>query len=107
VYEGRHAEALKLATEALDRARELDEYATRAPLLERLIGYALVQARRADEARPHFDESLRVAEETNAEYELALTMKALADTGAPEYGPLAQVVFDRLGVVSTPYVPLP
>jgi class 3 adenylate cyclase/tetratricopeptide (TPR) repeat protein len=107
VFEGRYAEALELATRALERARELDEHATRAPLLERLIGYALAQARRPDEARPHFDESLRAAERASAEYELALTMRALADTGASEYRGLAEVVFDRLGVISTPYVPLP
>jgi tetratricopeptide (TPR) repeat protein len=107
VLEGRHAEARELASRTLERARELDEYLTRAPLLERLIGYTLAQARRPDEARPHFEESLRVAEQTGAEYELALTMRARADTGEREYAWLAQVVFDRLGVVSTPYVPLP
>jgi tetratricopeptide (TPR) repeat protein len=104
VFEGRYADALPLLEELLAGA---DLSAVQRAMVERLLGYAKWQARRKDEARPHFDESMRIATEAGAEYELALTMKALADTCAPEFAGLAQVVFDRLGVVSTPHVPLP
>jgi len=108
VLEGRHEEARALAEETLRRAAEVGLGAPRARL-ERLLGYALHQARRPDEARPHFDESVRIARELGADYELALTLKALADTGADGGAERAeaQEIFDRLGVVSTPRVPLP
>jgi class 3 adenylate cyclase/tetratricopeptide (TPR) repeat protein len=103
VLEGRHEQALQGAIALLDAAGQT---VTRAQL-ERHLGYALLQARRSEEAREHFLESLRVAQEVEAEYELALTMRALADTGAPEYAPRAQKIFDRLGVVSHPLIPVP
>ena len=43
-------------------------------LLERSIGYALHQARRPEEARPHFEASLRIAERhKNEEFIIALS----------------------------------
>jgi predicted ATPase/class 3 adenylate cyclase len=106
VLAGRYADALPLLDAVI--AEVVDEEPTAlAAMVQRLSGYALYQARRKDEARPRFDESLRIATDAEAEYELALTMRALAETGAPEYGPLADVILERLGVVSTPYVPLP
>src|SRR5262249_42688010 len=70
-------------------------------LIERSIGYALHQARRPDEARPHFDESLRIAREQKAEYEVALTLRALAATGASDGDPRAEseAILERLHVV--------
>ena len=104
VLEGRHAEARELATELRERApRESIERVQ----LERTLGYALHQARRPDEARGHLEESLCLARELELEYEIALSMRALADTGAPEYDGLADEIFERLGVIATPQVPLP
>jgi tetratricopeptide (TPR) repeat protein len=107
VLEGRHREAFDVATATLEHTERVGEVAPRTALLERLRGYAKVQGREPELARPHFDESLRAARDLEAEYELALTMHALAQTGASEYAPLADVVLGRLGVVATPYVPLP
>ena len=81
VFEGRHQEALEVATECRDAAANSPVGGLEA-LIERSIGYALHQARRPDEARPHFEESLRIARELNAQYEVALTLRALAATGA-------------------------
>jgi tetratricopeptide (TPR) repeat protein len=104
VLEGRHAEARELAAELWERApRESIERVQ----LERTLGYALHQARRPDEARRHFEESLCLARELELEYEIGLSMRALADTGAPEYDGLADEIFERLGVIATPQVPLP
>jgi tetratricopeptide (TPR) repeat protein len=111
VLEGRHAEAIELATAVL-----ADENAAGAVriLAERVLGYALHQARRPDDGRPHFEESLRLAREGSSDYETALTLRAIADTasGAAEEtdragGAEAAATLARLGVVSLPSVPLP
>jgi tetratricopeptide (TPR) repeat protein len=99
VLEGSHREALALAQGVLAEGPDA--------LVERLIGYALAQDRRPEEARPHFEESLRLARERGARYELARTLRALAETGSPEHAAEAQELLDSLGVVSLPRVPLP
>ena len=79
-------------------------------LVERSIGYALHQARRPEEARPHFEESLRIARELKAEYEVALTLRAMAATRYPsdeDLGAQSDAILERLGVVLVPSVPLP
>ena len=109
VFEGRYQEALEVARECRDAA-------TRSPvggleaLIERSIGYALHQARRPDEARPHFDESLRIARNLKVQYEVALTLRAMAATGYPSDEDLSvesDEILEQLGVVSVPAVPLP
>jgi tetratricopeptide (TPR) repeat protein len=109
VYEGRYQEALELATSSR-------EAATRSPvggveaLLERSMGYALHQARRPEEARPHFEKSLRIALGLKVQYEVALTLRAMAATKHPSDEDLAaqgDEILKRLGVVKLPAVPLP
>jgi hypothetical protein len=73
---------------------------------ERLHGYALVQARRADEAGPRFDRSLKLARGQGADYEVALTLEAQARTAGGEEAESKEIL-DRLGVLETPVVPLP
>jgi len=98
--------------EALELVRSLEE-ASENPLLdpfvERLHGYALVQARRADEARPCFERSLELARGLEADYEVALTLEALSRTrlGGQDAEAEGKEIFGRLGVISTPHVPLP
>ncbi len=75
VLEGRYGEAIQLATETL--ADESAGDAVRI-LAERALGYALHQARRPDEARPHLEESLLLARKAASEYDIALTLRALA-----------------------------
>jgi tetratricopeptide (TPR) repeat protein len=74
---------------------------------ERTLGYALVQARRRDDARPHFERSLEIGESIGARFEVALTLRALADTGAPELHGRSEELFAELGVVSVAQPPLP
>jgi hypothetical protein len=79
-------------------------------LIERSIGYALHQARRPEEARPHFEESLRIARELKVQYEVALTLRAMAATHHPTTEDLAaqsDEILEGLGVVSLAPVPLP
>jgi hypothetical protein len=76
-------------------------------MLERLAGYAIVQSRAPlEQALPHFDTSLAVAREANAQYELALTLRAVAETTRGERS-VADAMLTRLGVVAVPTVPLP
>jgi tetratricopeptide (TPR) repeat protein len=109
VFEGRYQEALELATECREAASKSPVGGVEA-LIERSIGYALHQARRPDEARPHLDESLRIARELKVEYEVALTLRAMAATGYPsdeDFGAQSDAILERLGVVVVPAVPLP
>jgi class 3 adenylate cyclase/tetratricopeptide (TPR) repeat protein len=106
VLAGRYQEALDVVPAALEAA---GENALLGAFLERLHGYALVQARRAPEAGAHLEQSLELAREFPADYEVALTLEALARTGlgAPEAEAESRAILERLGVVSTPAVPLP
>jgi class 3 adenylate cyclase/tetratricopeptide (TPR) repeat protein len=106
VLAGRFQEALEVLPAVLEAA---NENPLLHPFLERLHGYALVQARRTEEAGPHLERSLELARELGADYEVALTLEALGRTGVgdPEAVPESTAIFERLGVVSTPLVPLP
>ncbi len=109
VFEGRYKEALEVATECRDAAARSPVGGVEA-LIERSIGYALHQARRPEEARPHFDASLRIARELKVKYEVALTLRAMAATGYPSADDLAaesDEILEQLDVVSLPTVPLP
>jgi tetratricopeptide (TPR) repeat protein len=109
VFEGRYKEALEVANECREAAAKSPVGGVEA-LIERSIGYSLHQARRAEEARPHFEESLRIARELKVQYEVALTLRAMAATGYPNADDLAtesDEILERLGVVSLPTVPLP
>ena len=97
VLEGRY-------TEALDAVAALPEG---DPMVERLTGYAIVQSRAPlAEAKPHFETSLAAARATNRPYELALTLRALAEM-TQNHDEEADRILSELGVVSTPRVPLP
>ena len=106
VLGGRYQDALKMLPSAVGGAVETPVLCA---TLERLWGYALIQARRPDEAGPHLQHSLELASGVDAEYEVALTLQALAL--ARFRGQKCEVecreILDRLGVISTPLVPLP
>jgi tetratricopeptide (TPR) repeat protein len=109
VLEGRYSEALEVASALLEAARETPFGGLEA-LVERTIGLALHQARRPDEGRQHLLESLRIARDLRAVYEEALTLRALADTKAPDadaHRAESDAILARLGVVSLAKVPLP
>ena len=80
VLEGRYAEARsssprrwRRSARSAPRDRSLSSSGS--------AGYALIQAREAGEtARKHFEASLATARDVEAQYEIALTLRALADT---------------------------
>jgi class 3 adenylate cyclase/tetratricopeptide (TPR) repeat protein len=109
----RKAECLVLAgdyQEALALLRPLlaDDAGGQRAAVERLVGYALVQSRAPfEEARTHFEASAAAADATRAQYELALTRRALAETSGAGSDEEADAALERLGVVGTTPVPLP
>jgi tetratricopeptide (TPR) repeat protein len=117
VLEGRGAEALALAEATLQVSMQEDDDPPDAALLHRVRGYALLQTGDPARAREAFDASLASARARDADFEVALTLVALAThatrTGTAE--PDAVAAFEaestallaRLGVRSLPGVPLP
>jgi hypothetical protein len=101
----RHQEALESLPAALEA---VEDRPLVGAFLERLHGYALVQARRSSEAAPRFERSLELARGLGADYEVALT-EALGRTrlGDPEAETESRAILERLGVLATPVVPLP
>jgi class 3 adenylate cyclase/tetratricopeptide (TPR) repeat protein len=109
--QGRSAQALELATEALVRSETLGGPAT--PQLQRVRGCALAQLGRLSEARVALQESVAGARDREAEYEEALALHGLARIAAMEEGPDApelearyRAIFKRLGVVAAPVIPI-
>jgi tetratricopeptide (TPR) repeat protein len=109
--QSRAAEALELATEALARSETLGGPAT--PQLQRLRGCALAQLVRLAEARQALEESVAGARGREAEYEEALALQGLArvaaiegSSDAPELDARYRAIFERLGVVAAPMIPI-
>jgi tetratricopeptide (TPR) repeat protein len=90
-------EVLEAADSALAHLEEAGAPAALRVLLERVRGTALARAGRFDQARGTLEHALEVADRANAEFELALTLRAAArlDGGISSK---AHEIFDRLGV---------
>jgi class 3 adenylate cyclase/tetratricopeptide (TPR) repeat protein len=108
---GRSTQALEIATEALGRSETLGGPAT--PQLHRVRGCALAQLGRLSEAREALEESVAGARNREAEYEEALALQGLARIGAIEGSEDApalearyRAIFERLGVVAAPMIPI-
>ena len=108
VLAGRFQEAMEICDDALVQAAEIGGGEAPRISLERSLGYSLVQARRTEEAKPHLETSAELARTLKLDYELALTLKAIADTGTdPSVGAEARELLNRLGVVVVAEPPLP
>ena len=109
VFEGRYAEAIAEAS-TLREAAQASPFGGLEALILRQLGLALCQARKPGEARPHFVEALRIARDLQAEFEVALTLRAMADVrfdDTGEFRAASEAILARLGIVSVPAVPLP
>jgi hypothetical protein len=120
VLEGSPAAALDLAGEALLETETTAGVAVLAVMLQRLSGWALMQAGRQHDARIPLAESLRIARlesenlgMRNIEYEIALTLDALvqlAELGreaADELATERDAILAALDVVKIDRPPLP
>jgi tetratricopeptide (TPR) repeat protein len=115
VLAGAFKEARTLIETIRARAEDATAGATLNVMLDRLEGYATMQAREPRRARPPLERSLEEARRIRADYEVALTLEALSEleervgsrSRADEYRQESNEILDRLGVVYTPRVPLP
>jgi class 3 adenylate cyclase/tetratricopeptide (TPR) repeat protein len=104
--EGRHGEALALASTTLTAARALSELPVQAPLLHRIIGACLDAAGQHAEAAEAYATGLAVARKREAAHEIAFTLTAIAArsrlTGiaaAPDGVAEAREIRSQLGLV--------
>jgi tetratricopeptide (TPR) repeat protein len=101
--------AAALAELALERARVLGGVAAQTPLLYRVRGVALFKTGDVTSARAALDQSHEAGRTRGADYEVALTLDALADLdehAGQAHNNLArlesQAILQRLGVIWTP-----
>jgi tetratricopeptide (TPR) repeat protein len=111
VLRGLADEALKRASMALVEAETLVGVSVQTPLLQRIQGYALMQLGRLDDAAAAFDSSLLVAHSRKAPYDVALTMRAIAQLArlqgseSSAFGRESDRILSGLGIVAVPDVP--
>ena len=111
VFQGRAEEALERVSAALIDAEALEGVSVQTPLLQRIRGYALMQMERREEAAEAFEASLAVAEAREAPYDVALTLRAMAEltraqgTDASAIEHRSDELLAELGVVAVPDVP--
>ncbi len=105
--------ALARAEETLQRA-ERSDVAVQAPLLHRIRGWGLMQLGDLPAARKALEQSLQAAREMDAAYEVGVTLTSLARldrlegrTQEPELWAETRRIYERLGVLSVPFAPLP
>ena len=101
--------ALDLATTALEASTSSGEGGMSVSLLERIRGYASAQLGEMDEARADLESSLKVARDRGEEYDVALSLMALARLDGLADLQLVQEAGDiltRLGVIAVPVMAL-
>jgi class 3 adenylate cyclase/tetratricopeptide (TPR) repeat protein len=105
-------EAIREVEAALAEIERSGEGSLQHALVHRLRGYALAQQGKPGEAKAAFEQSLELARAADETYELALTLDAIgrlkAERGEDGSAEAAEArgLLARLGVVSTPDVPL-
>jgi class 3 adenylate cyclase/tetratricopeptide (TPR) repeat protein len=103
---------LELSGDLLARVAREEGASTLEAMLERLRGCALMQGARLGEAEASLRQSTSVARSASMEYEVALSLDALAVLGRLQGASTADVeterdaIFARLGVVSVPVLPI-
>jgi tetratricopeptide (TPR) repeat protein len=114
VLAGYPAAAIELANDVDARAKRMNASPYVSMLVERVLGYAYAQAGDPLTGWSRLGYSLVRSREAAADYESALTLQALGAVGhllgldrAGEFADEAAALFERLGVVRTPTVPLP
>jgi class 3 adenylate cyclase/tetratricopeptide (TPR) repeat protein len=112
ILAGESTEALYQADETLKAIEQTGGGSLQHALVHRLRGYALMQQGDLEGAGEALEESLKVARSADETYELALTLEASArlaelrgEDGSAE-AKESKGLLARLGVVSTPEIPL-
>jgi class 3 adenylate cyclase/tetratricopeptide (TPR) repeat protein len=105
--------ALETVRDAMGQASGLGGIPELSTLLHRLHGNALMQLGDLDRARTAFEASLAAGRPMQADYQVALTLRALVDLAALDGSTVradleeeSRATLERLGVVRVPHVPL-
>jgi class 3 adenylate cyclase/tetratricopeptide (TPR) repeat protein len=105
-FQGEASLALKMVEETLDHAESFAGASVWKPLLHRVRAYALIQQGELANAEEALLESLRQARAVDADYEVALTLRALSQLSVLQggsdgsaYEDESAAIFERLGVV--------
>jgi tetratricopeptide (TPR) repeat protein len=113
VFRGAAGRALEIVESAIERAEAMGGMGAQMAMLWRLKGYALAQRGDVSAARAALDQSLQIARTREADFELALTLRAMADVSrlagdreVDAYDAESRSILDRLGVVQMRSVPL-
>ena len=112
-FKGDADRVLEIVEPALERAEAMGGMGAQMAMLHRLRGYALAQRGDRDRARAALQQSLGIARARQADFELALTLRAMAEVGrladdpsVAEYEAESRQLLDRVGVVQMRSVPL-
>ncbi len=98
---GQEERGLMLVEATLEQTRAAGAPAALTAMLERIRGYALLQTGDRTRALEAFEASLLTGRIGNVDYEVALTLHALAESGVPNADSLATEsgrILERLGV---------
>jgi class 3 adenylate cyclase/tetratricopeptide (TPR) repeat protein len=113
LLEGDHHAALEQAERTLERTKGVGGTSVLQALLLRVRGYALAQAGELSRAYQALEESLAAGRAAGAPYEVALTLEGMGTVGerigrrdAEAHAAEVRDIFARLGVTTTPKVPL-
>jgi tetratricopeptide (TPR) repeat protein len=113
VLRGDGPAALAVAGQALEQSDALGGVSYSSPSLRRIRAYAFMQVGELDAAGAALRQSLADARLRKADYDVALTLRALIDLGTLERTPVpesledeSRAILQRLGVVHIPEVPL-
>jgi len=112
VMQGYGPHVLETIDETLEKAAKIGGLRPVEALVHRMRGWALAQRGDTDAALEAFAESERIATTAHALFEEALAFEAIANVlgarGEPaeEQAQRAKQIFEQLGVVATPSVPL-
>jgi class 3 adenylate cyclase/tetratricopeptide (TPR) repeat protein len=79
LFAGRFDRAIASARDVLSRLESVGGTPPQVPLVRRVLGYAFAAQGRIDEARAELSASVEAARETDASFELALTLRAMAE----------------------------
>lgn len=113
LFAGEAAQAEAVAVDLMTALRSHAGSGELRALVHRILGYCRLLKGDVDAAAAFFSQSLEIAEEDEARYETALTLEAidrLPDgrlTGVEQARSRADAIFEELGVIRTPEVPLP
>jgi class 3 adenylate cyclase/tetratricopeptide (TPR) repeat protein len=114
LFQGESTAALELYEEAVQRSRGVGGVSPLSPAMQRARGYAFMQLGELGAAHDALQSSLEAARRQDVDYEVALTLRALATlarlAGGPVPGDLeaeSREILERLDVVEVFEPPLP